>query len=312
MSSRDSAFSPRLAFLYEVTPAFIPYIQYARGFRSPSPQEINSFFNNTVYRQISNPDLKPETSNTVEVGLRGKLAAGPGALRYSAAAYKGNYRNFIDLVTVRGNLTVANPTIFQYRNAAKAEIHGLEGRIDYALDNGFTVKGGFAWTKGTTTANGVEQGLESVAPLSVVTGLRYERPQQWFVQGDLVYNAAKKKEDIPTATNFVSPSFFVMDLSGGVHLTRNMTVTAGIRNLFDRKYWSWTDNVLDPDFNLHLRAKAVDHGWVVRRPTDHGMITSVEFYDAQGKQIVNFFSRRDRGQPETMQWRNMVEALPRG
>ncbi|MAF06211.1 MULTISPECIES: ChuX/HutX family heme-like substrate-binding protein [unclassified Herbaspirillum] len=71
-------------------------------------------------------------------------------------------------------------------------------------------------------------------------------------------------------------------------------------------------NVLDPDFNLHLRAKAVDHGWVVRRPTDHGMITSVEFYDAQGKQIVNFFSRRDRGQPETMQWRNMVEALPRG
>jgi hypothetical protein len=42
----------------------------------------------------------------------------------------------------------------------------------------------------------------------------------------------------------------------------------------------------------------VDHGWVVRRPTDHGMITSVEFYDAQGKQIVNFFSRRDRGQPD--------------
>ncbi|AYR22400.1 hemin-degrading factor [Herbaspirillum rubrisubalbicans] len=71
-------------------------------------------------------------------------------------------------------------------------------------------------------------------------------------------------------------------------------------------------NVLDPDFNLHLRASAVDHGWVVRRPTDHGMVTSVEFYDAQGRQIVNFFSRRERGQPETGQWRQMVEALPRG
>ncbi|BEV13319.1 hemin-degrading factor [Herbaspirillum sp. DW155] len=71
-------------------------------------------------------------------------------------------------------------------------------------------------------------------------------------------------------------------------------------------------NVLDPDFNLHLRTSAIDHGWAVRRPTDHGMITSVEFYDAQGRQIVNFFSRRDRGQPETPQWRSMVEALPRG
>lgn len=70
-------------------------------------------------------------------------------------------------------------------------------------------------------------------------------------------------------------------------------------------------NVLDPDFNLHLRASAIDHGWAVRRPTDHGMITSVEFYDAQGRQVVNFFSRRDRGQPETAQWRKLVEALPR-
>nr|WP_231395277.1 TonB-dependent hemoglobin/transferrin/lactoferrin family receptor [Herbaspirillum sp. AP02] len=241
VASRDSAFSPRLAFLVEVTPGFIPYLQYARGFRSPSPQEVNSFFNNTVYKQVSNPDLKPETSNTVELGVRGRLAAGTGSLRYSAAAYKGNYRNFIDLVTVSGNLTVSNPTIFQYRNAAKAEIHGLEARIDYQLDNGFTVKSGFAWTKGTTTSNGVEQGLESVAPLSVVTGLRYERVRQWFTQADLIYNAAKKRADIPTATNFVSPSFFVADLSGGYHLTPNMTVTAGIRNLFDRKYWSWTD-----------------------------------------------------------------------
>lgn len=241
VTSRDSAFSPRLAFLYEVTPAFIPYIQYARGFRSPSPQEVNSFFNNTVYKQISNPDLKPETSNTVEIGLRGKMPAGAGSLRYSAAAYKGNYRNFIDLVTVGGNLTVANPTIYQYRNAAKAEIHGLEARVDYQLDNGLNLKAGVAWTKGTTTTNGVEQGLESVAPLSVVTGLRYEPGRQWFMQSDLVYNAAKKKADIPTATNFVSPAFFVMDLSGGYHLSRNMTVYAGIRNLFDRKYWSWTD-----------------------------------------------------------------------
>lgn len=241
VSSSDSAFSPRLAFLYEVTPAFIPYIQYARGFRSPSPQELNSFFNNTIYKQISNPDLKPETSNTVEVGLRGKLPAGSGSLRYSAAAYKGNYSNFIDLVTIGGNLTVANPTIYQYRNVAKANIHGLEGRLDYLLDNGLNLKAGFAWTKGTTTSDGVERGLDSVAPLSVVAGVRYEPGRQWFMQTDVVYNAAKKKQDISTASNFVSPSFFVVDLSGGYHLSRNMTVHAGIRNLFDRKYWSWTD-----------------------------------------------------------------------
>ncbi|WP_343722671.1 hemin-degrading factor [Herbaspirillum seropedicae] len=69
--------------------------------------------------------------------------------------------------------------------------------------------------------------------------------------------------------------------------------------------------VLGEDFRLKVRSAAIDHGWVVRRPTDHGMVTSVEFYDAAGRQLVNFFSRRDRGQPETAQWRRMVEALPR-
>ena len=65
------------------------------------------------------------------------------------------------------------------------------------------------------------------------------------------------------------------------------------------------------DFELHVRSGAIHHGWVVRRPTDHGIVTSVEFYDAAGRQLVNFFSRRDRGQPETEQWRRMVADLPR-
>lgn len=68
-------------------------------------------------------------------------------------------------------------------------------------------------------------------------------------------------------------------------------------------------NVLDPDFNLHLRQAGIDHGWVVKRPAKDGMITSVEFYDAKGEQVVNFFSRRDRNKEETVAWRNIVASL---
>ncbi|WP_050465776.1 TonB-dependent hemoglobin/transferrin/lactoferrin family receptor [Herbaspirillum autotrophicum] len=241
----DSALSPRLAFMYEVTPAFIPYVQYARGFRSPSPQEVNSYFNNAAqgYSQVANPNLKSETSNSYEVGFRGKLPSALGLFNYSAAAYYGKYRNFIDVVVVYpGSLTAADPRINQYINAAKATIQGLEGRLDWRMENGLTVKTGFAYTKGKSTNQaGKEAGLESVAPLSVVAGVRYEPNQVWFLQSDVIYNAAKKKDDIPTATNFVSPSFFVMDLSSGYRFSKNAVLYAGIRNLFDRKYWSWTD-----------------------------------------------------------------------
>jgi putative hemin transport protein len=68
-------------------------------------------------------------------------------------------------------------------------------------------------------------------------------------------------------------------------------------------------NVLDPDFNLHLRQAGIDHGWVVKRPAKDGMITSVEFYDAKGEQVVNFFSRRDRNKEEMAAWRDIVASL---
>jgi len=68
-------------------------------------------------------------------------------------------------------------------------------------------------------------------------------------------------------------------------------------------------NVLDPDFNLHLRQAGIDRGWVVKRPAKDGVITSVEFYDAKGEQVVNFFSRRDRNKEETAAWRQIVASL---
>jgi len=70
-------------------------------------------------------------------------------------------------------------------------------------------------------------------------------------------------------------------------------------------------NVLDPDFNLHLRQAGIDRGWVVKRPAKDGVITSVEFYDANGEQVVNFFSRRDRNKEESAMWRNIVASLAR-
>ncbi len=243
-SSKDNALSPRLGLSYEISPAVIPYAQYARGFRSPSPQEVNSYFNNSAqgYSQIANPNLKPETSNSFELGLRGKINAESSTARYSLAAFSGDYKNFIDLVALSGNFTPANPTINQYINASKASIHGIEGRLDWRLNNGWGVKTGFAYTEGTTTnRDGVKTGLESVSPLSVVAGVRYERGQTWYLQGDVIYNAAKKRQDVASATTFLTPSYVLVDVMGGYRLSKNVSFNVGVRNLFDRKYWAWND-----------------------------------------------------------------------
>ena len=70
-------------------------------------------------------------------------------------------------------------------------------------------------------------------------------------------------------------------------------------------------NVLDPDFNLHLRASSIASAWLVKKPTKDGDLTSLEIFDAQGRLIVQFYPQRERGQPEPETWRALLAALPR-
>ncbi|WP_316780960.1 hemin-degrading factor [Pedobacter antarcticus] len=62
-------------------------------------------------------------------------------------------------------------------------------------------------------------------------------------------------------------------------------------------------NVLDPDFNMHLREDAIDTVWLVRKPTEDGVVTSIEVFDQSGEIIVQFFGKRKPGIPENEKWR---------
>lgn len=249
VSSSDNALSPRLAVLYVVSPALIPYAQYAHGFRAPSPDQVNNSFANPLYgyTSIGNPNLKPETSDTIEAGLRGKLGTGLGPLSYSAAVFAGRYRDFISQQTVGGTGRATDPLIFQYVNFGKARIHGLEGRAEWFLPKGFSVKTAMAFTKGSVENTGAaNQPLDTINPFSAVFGVRYEPSERWFAQADLLFQAAKKSSDITakscsSSTCFAPPSSFVVDLRGGYRFSKHVTAYVGVFNLFDRKYWNWSD-----------------------------------------------------------------------
>ncbi len=68
-------------------------------------------------------------------------------------------------------------------------------------------------------------------------------------------------------------------------------------------------NVMDPRFNLHLQMDSVAQAWLVRKPTDDGIVTSVELFNDSGEAIAMFFGERKPGNPELSAWRNLVEEL---
>ncbi|MFN4155152.1 MAG: hemin-degrading factor [Paracoccaceae bacterium] len=68
-------------------------------------------------------------------------------------------------------------------------------------------------------------------------------------------------------------------------------------------------NVLDPRFNLHLRADHVAEVWRVIKPTKRGPAVSVEAFDAEGRLILQMFGKRAEADTDTTGWDRMTEAL---
>jgi putative hemin transport protein len=70
-------------------------------------------------------------------------------------------------------------------------------------------------------------------------------------------------------------------------------------------------NILDPDFNMHLREDHIESVWVVKKPTTDGNVTGIEVYDAEKEMIVQFFGLRKPGIHELEAWTKLVNELPR-
>jgi putative hemin transport protein len=82
--------------------------------------------------------------------------------------------------------------------------------------------------------------------------------------------------------------------------------TGPVRRLHPAGGWF---NVLDPDFNLHLREAGVAAAWRVVKPTEDGAVTSVELLDEAGETVALLFGARKPSQPEREDWRAIVSEV---
>ena len=239
MALSGQAVTPRLGVVWQLAPSFAPYGQLAKGFRAPTPDQVNNGFINlsSGYASIGNPNLKAENADSIEIGFRGKI----DSVRYSVAAFDNRYKDFISQQAVSGAGTPANPTVFQYINLANAHIHGVEARAEWQMGKLWKANAGIAYSKGESEVNGVKTPLDTIQPLKAIFGVRYD-DALWGSRANLVYSEGKDCSQISTGTaQFAPPSYTVLDLGFYWKPVRNLTVNANLNNVFDTKYWRWSD-----------------------------------------------------------------------
>ncbi len=241
-----SAISPRLGLVYKISPTLTATAQYSRGFRSPPYDNAAIAFTNFAfgYTVIPNANLKPETSDGFEIGLRTNSSNFNGAL----SAYYNRYDNFIDTVSLP-NTTINGQNLqqFQSQNIRGAEIMGIEAKGEYLFNNspdGFGIVGSLALAEGKNLER--DKPLNSVDPFKSVVGLRYRAPEdRWGVNLTTTLVAGKTNVDatgIAAGQTPVTPAgFTTVDLTGHYKFDESTRLTVGVFNLLDAQYTRWSD-----------------------------------------------------------------------
>ena len=234
------AVTPRIGAVWRLASGFSPYAQLARGFRAPTPEQVNNGFANLAsgYTSVGNPALKPEYADSLEIGFRGKSHG----LRYSLAGFENRYQNFISQEVIGGGGRPSNPTIYQYVNLTKAKIQGVVAQVELKVGQRWTVQTGAAYLQGDSQMNGVSAPINSVQPFKAMFGLQYDAGE-WGGQATVLYSAAKDPSRIaPGRTSqFASPDYTVLDLGVYWKPSTNLTLNANLNNALDTKYWRWSD-----------------------------------------------------------------------
>lgn len=240
VSLEESDVSPKLGVIYSVTPGIDAYIQYSHGFRAPPYSDANislelPFFG---YRAIPNPDLKSESSDGFDIGMRWHGVRASARL----SVFRSEYEDFIESKINLGLDPVSGFTLFQSQNISATEIEGIEAgwTSRFGINESLGFDGSAYYARGDNKDIG--QALNSVGPAQAVVGLSWyfaNETRQLRLKGS--FTDAYDRRDESRGELFKPPGHAVFDLYLTQTLGTNAVMRVGLQNLTDRTYWNWSD-----------------------------------------------------------------------
>jgi hemoglobin/transferrin/lactoferrin receptor protein len=237
VSETDGTAVAAVNALFEVTDGVALVASAGRAFRSPNL--IERFFDGPTPEgsgyQVRNPDLQPETSFNVDLGVR--VRRGPAGVEVFG------FRNKIyDGIRVAPTgEEIGGFPAYTNVNVDELVYRGIEVAGDVRLGAGFLVAGSYTHMES-------EDALDPDNPVgdsfsSKVAGtLRWDSPgRRFWAQWDVRHNGERKDVDLgENPIGEVLPAFTVQDLRGGVRLfaTDRMVhrVHLALTNLTDELY----------------------------------------------------------------------------
>lgn len=220
------AVSPSAGASFLVSNALSLYGNVATAFETPTTTELA---NRPSGAGGFNPDLQPERTLSFEAGVKGS----GHAASYQLALYRARVHDAL----VPFEVPEAEGRQF-FRNAGQAVHRGVEAGATVLALPFLRLQGAYTYTDARFRTGDLDGKLvPGISPHRAELTTTYDARRGWFGAVDARYASKITVNDANTAT---SPAYFVADLRAGLTELRLGRVvaepTAGIDNLFDRKY----------------------------------------------------------------------------
>ena len=265
-SNSDFKVLPSMAFMYDITPDFTAYLQYKRAAQMPNQNQLYGSYlaHSTMYVLVGDSNLKTETSDNFELGLKGQPVSG---VTLSSSAFYNKYKNFIAYTRYNKNFVgVGNRIVYQAENRDKAYIYGAELSSEFNIGkwiepvNGLSARFAIGYNQGKSKSSYLGDKyieMDSIAPMKSTIGLAWDDPNKFYgVAITATFQKGKKTEATsresygndgkPIAKSkddyFRIAGHGIVDLTGYINITKNVKLNGGIYNLTDQKYWDYLSN----------------------------------------------------------------------
>ncbi|EOC9424504.1 TonB-dependent receptor [Campylobacter jejuni] len=237
-------------FAFEITPNFKYsdtgklYIKYERGFVSPSPaQFVNKNKNSQKYYSAN---LNPEIFDTFELGIDDFWWDFYG---FNLTLF---YTQSKDEISYLGNPHATGGGFWQYYNIDQTRRLGVELSLSQNfLDGDLILRESLTYLD-AKISKGVNDGMRIpyVSKIKATAGLEYAWNKNFSNFIDLTYfSRAKDGGIIDENTGKMSKNswirdYFLTDI-GMKYNYKKLQILAGIRNLFDKRYYTYQDSIND-------------------------------------------------------------------
>lgn len=274
----DTKVLPSLTVQYFLTPRLLTYLEYKRGAQFPNASQLfgswnmgSSYAGPAQYALIGNSDLKTETSNNLEWGLKGEVTDG---VTVNTSLFYNTYKNFIAYTRYSRS---ANPemftrvpgniyTTYQAENRDKAYIWGGEiaAKINYGTwfrqVDGLSTLLSYGYSEGKSKSSYAGDkyiDLNSVPPMKAVVGMAWDDPNKQYGTALTATFIKGKRADATTRESYRNdgrplgkssdrymriPGYGLLDWTAYWQLAKNVRVNGGVYNITDRKYWDYLNS----------------------------------------------------------------------